>query len=48
MNVSSTVLEIKNWELENGKKMGFWRSKKYLKLVILEKKKVQWQTVSIM
>ena len=27
----------KNWELENGKKSGFWRSKKYLKLVILEK-----------
>ena len=27
----------KNWELENGKKSGFWRFKKELKLVILKK-----------
>ena len=38
MNISSTVPVSKNWELENGKKSGFWRSKKKLKLVILEKK----------
>ena len=39
MNISSTVRFDKNWEFENGeKKSGFWHSKKWLKLVILEKK----------
>ena len=38
----------KNWELENGKKIGVLAIEKVAKTGNIEKKKLQWQAISIM
>ena len=46
MNISLTAPFDKNWELENGKKMGILTFQKVAKTGNIGEK-VQWQTVSI-
>ena len=47
MNISLTVQFSKNWELENGKKIGILAFQKVAKTGNI-RKKVQWQVISIM